>query len=189
MNITTIGLIVTVALGLLSAPLLSDAQPRANVPRIGLLADSTRRPEAEGAARVLGVHLQSLAVQSPDDFEAAFAAATREQADGLVVFNCLITNREPLRVAELAAKHRLPAMYQSRQFVEAGGLMSYGVNFSDRYRRVAAYVDKILKGAKPADLPVEQPIKFEFVINLQAAKQIGLTIPPNVLVRADKVIK
>ena len=106
----------------------------------------------------------------------------------MVLGSTLITNNRR-QILELAAKHRLPAIYAVRENPDAGGLMSYGTNFPDLWRRAATYVDKILKGAKPADLPVEQPIKFEFIINLKAAKQIGLTIPPNVLARADKVIR
>jgi len=145
--------------------------------------------EALVAARALGVHLQSLTVQNPDDVEAAFAAATGERADALVVFDCVTTGRDPVRVAELALKHRLPGMYAGRRYVEAGGLMSYMSNFSDRWRRAAAYVDKILKGAKPADLPVEQPTKFDLFINLKTAKALGITIPPTLLMLADEVIR
>ena len=133
--------------------------------------------------------MQSLPLQGPEDIEPAFEAAVRERADALVVFDCVVTNRETLRVTALAANHRLPVMYHSSYYVKAGGLMSYGPDFADRWRRTAVYVDKILKGAKPADLPVEQPMKFELIINLQAAKKIGLTIPQSVLFRADKVIK
>jgi len=123
------------------------------------------------------------------DIETAFRTLSKGRADAVLVLagSLLVTNRK--QVIDLAVKTRLPATYFRREFVEDGGLISYGVNFADLDRRAATYVDKILKGAKPADLPVEQPTKFEFVINLKAAKQIGLTIPPNVLVRADKVIK
>jgi putative tryptophan/tyrosine transport system substrate-binding protein len=146
--------------------------------------------EAELAAGVLGVKLQSLDIRSPKDFETSFQAALKWRAEAI-----LVRVRGPIlspyrkEFAELAVKNRLPAIYEGAEEVEAGGLMSYGVNFHDLYRRAAVYVDKILKGTKPADLPVEQPKKFEFIINLKAAKQIGLTIPPNVLVRADRVIK
>jgi putative tryptophan/tyrosine transport system substrate-binding protein len=154
-------------------------------------ADNGRlRQETELAAMALGIKLQYLDVLDSKDFEMAFLAAHREQADAvlMLVWGPLL-NLRPKEVAELAVKSRLPAMYREREHVEAGGLMTYGPSVTDLFRRAATYVDKILKGAKPADLPVEQPTKFEFVINLKAAKQIGLTIPPNVLVRADRVIK
>jgi putative tryptophan/tyrosine transport system substrate-binding protein len=146
--------------------------------------------EIEIAAGPLGVKLQSLDVLSPKDFETAFQDAAKGRADA-VLFRVPGPFLSPRRteVAELAVKSRLPVIYESAEEVDAGGLMSYGVNANDLYRRAATYVDKILKGAKPAELPVEQPTKFEFIINLKAAKQIGLTIPPNVLVRADRVIK
>jgi ABC-type uncharacterized transport system substrate-binding protein len=145
--------------------------------------------ETEVTARSLGVQLQRLELRGPDDFEKVFQAATKERAGALIALDdpFLFTHRT--RIVKLAAKSRLPAIYGFREFVEAGGLMSYAANVADMYRRAATYVDKILKGTKPADLPVEQPTKFELVINLKAAKQIGLTIPPNVLARADKVIK
>ena len=146
--------------------------------------------EIEIAAEPLGVKLQSLDIQSPKDFETAFQAAAKGRADA-VLFRVRgpILNPHRTKVAALAVKSRLPAIYEAAEVVEAGGLMSYGVNVNDLNQRAATYVDKILKGRKPADLPVEQPTKFEFIINLKAAKQIGLTIPPNVLARADKVIK
>jgi putative tryptophan/tyrosine transport system substrate-binding protein len=145
--------------------------------------------ETQLAAKRLGLLLQSLEVRGPDDFESAFGGAIRERASALLVISDPLTNTHQRRIVELAAKNRLPAIYPIREFVQAGGLMAYAPDRLEQYRRVAYYVDKILKGAKPADLPVEQPTKFEFVINLKAAKQIGLTIPPNVLARADKVIK
>lgn len=146
--------------------------------------------EIELAAGALAVKLQSLDIRRPKDFDSAFQAATKGRADAVLfrVPNSVLSSRRK-EVVELAAKNRLPAMYEEAESVEAGGVMSYGVNFPDLFRRAATYVDKILKGRKPADLPVEQPVKFEFVVNLQAAKQIGLTIPPNVLVRADRVIR
>ena len=146
--------------------------------------------EVEIAAKAFGVKLQYLDILSPKDFETAFRAASKGQAEAvlyLVAGGATAGHRT--EIAELAVKSRLPVIYDGRGLVEAGGLMSYGVNQNDLDRRAATYVDKILKGAKPADLPVEQPIKFEFIVNLKAAKQIGLTIPPNVLVRADKVIR
>jgi putative ABC transport system substrate-binding protein len=145
--------------------------------------------ETQLAAKRLGLLLQSLEARSPDDFESAFGGAIRERASALLVISDPLTNTHQRRIAELAAKNRLPAIYPIREFVQAGGLMAYAPDRLEQYRRVAYYVDKILKGAKPADLPVEQPTKFEFVINLKGAKQIGLTIPPNVLARADKVIR
>jgi putative tryptophan/tyrosine transport system substrate-binding protein len=125
----------------------------------------------------------------PKDIETAFRAASKGRADAVLVLPSSILNSHRTRVAELAVKSRLPGIYVQSEWVENGGLMSYGVSFTDLFRRAATYVDKILKGAKPADLPVEQPKKFEFIINLKAAKQIGLTIPPNVLARADRVIR
>jgi putative ABC transport system substrate-binding protein len=140
------------------------------------------------AAKTMGVQLQSLEVRSSNEFDGTFAAASG-RADALLVFQSALINTHRTRLVELAAKHRLPTMFAERTHVEAGGLMSYAPSFFDLQRRAATYVDKILKGTKPANLPVEQPTKFELVINLKTAKQIGLTIPPNVLARADKVIK
>ena len=146
--------------------------------------------EIEMAAGPLGVKLQSLNIQSLKDFETAFQAAAKGRADA-VLFRVRgpVLSPHRTKVAALAVKSRLPAIYETAEEVEAGGLMSYGVNDNDLYRRAATYVDKILKGRKPADLPVEQPTKFELVINLKTAKQIGLTIPQSLLYRADKVIK
>jgi putative tryptophan/tyrosine transport system substrate-binding protein len=145
--------------------------------------------ESQVAARALGLQLDSVEVRSPNDFESALKSAAERRSDALYVPASQFFNRHRAKLAELAVKSRLPAMFGDRDFVEAGGLMSYGTSLADLYRRAATYVDKILKGAKPADLPVEQPMKFEFIINLKAAKQIGITIPPNVLARADKVIR
>ena len=146
--------------------------------------------EIELAAAVSGVKLQFLDIQSPKDFETAFQAATKVRAQAVLVRVPGPTlGARRAHFPELAAKNRLPAMYERAEDVEVGGLMSYRPEHLRLYRRAATYVDKILKGAKPADLPVEQPTKFEFIINLKAAKQIGLTIPPNVLVRADRVIR
>jgi putative ABC transport system substrate-binding protein len=144
--------------------------------------------DTETAAAAFGIKLQYGDIQKPDEIENRFRVASRG-ADGLLWFNnpVLLVRRED--VAKLVAKSRLPAIYDSIDFVEAGGIMSYGRDVSDLFRRAAAYVDKILKGAKPADLPVEQPTKFELVINLKTAKQIGFVIPPNVLARADRVIR
>jgi putative ABC transport system substrate-binding protein len=145
--------------------------------------------ETEEAAHALGVRLQLLKPERTNDFDGAFSAITAERAAAVLVFPSAMFTSERKRIVNLSAKHRLPSMYPQREYVDAGGLMSYAANFSDQFYRVAIYVDKILKGAKAADLPVEQPKKFELVINLKTAKQIGLTIPPNVLARADKVIR
>ena len=142
------------------------------------------------AAQELGVQLLPLEVRSPDDdFEALFEAATRKRVDGLVVFGCNIIAVHPGKIVELAAKYRLPAMYASRSYVAHGGLLSYGPSAPAQFRRAAVFVDKILKGAKPADLPVEQPMQFELVINLKTAQTLGLTIPPTLLFQADEVIQ
>jgi ABC-type uncharacterized transport system substrate-binding protein len=145
--------------------------------------------ESEVAAKALRIQVQPVQVQSPDDFENAFLTITKGRAGALLILRSPLVRTHATRIMDFAEKRRLPTMYDDRLFVEAGGLMSYGTNTLDFYSRAAIYVDKILKGAKPADLPVEQPMKFEFVINLKTAKQIGLTIPPNVLARADKVIR
>ena len=145
--------------------------------------------EAEATAHAFMVSLQILEARNPGEFDAAFAAATKERAGALLVVEDPMFFGERTRLANLAAKNRLPAIYGILEYVEVGGLMAYAADRTDMFRRAATYVDKILKGAKPADLPVERPTKFEFIINLKAAKQIGLTIPPNVLVRADRVIK
>jgi putative tryptophan/tyrosine transport system substrate-binding protein len=145
--------------------------------------------ESELAAGAFGVQLQYLDVRNPKDIETAFAAASKGRADAVLVLASPIFNVQRKQIVDLAVKSRLPVIYYAPEWVQDGGLMSYGVSYTDLYRRAATYVDKILKGTKPADLPVEQPKKFEFIINLKAAKQIGLTIPPNVLARADKVIR
>ncbi len=145
--------------------------------------------ETEVAAQALGVQLQLLEASSPDDFDKAFSAMTRNRASALIVFPSAMFYTEHRRLVDLAAKHRLPVMYAFREAVDAGGLMAYGASIPDLIRRAATYVDKILKGAKPADLPVEQPTKFELVINLKTARGLGLTIPPSLLVRADEVIE
>jgi putative ABC transport system substrate-binding protein len=145
--------------------------------------------EMQGAARALGIQLHLLEVRKPDDYEGVFAAAISERAEGMVIFNCYLNLFNVQRVVDLAAKYRLPAIYNTREWVHAGGLMSYGPSVLDLARRAATYVDKILKGAKPADLPVEQPMKFELVINLKTAQALGLTIPPTILFQADEVIR
>ena len=145
--------------------------------------------DTEAVAKGLGLQLQSLGVRGVDDFAAAFETAKRIGIEAILTSPNPTINTVRDQLVDFAAKNRLPAMYAVPEFVDAGGLMSYAPSYGDLFRRAATYVDKILKGAKPADLPVEQPTKFEFIINLKAAKQIGLTIPPNVLARADRVIK
>jgi putative ABC transport system substrate-binding protein len=145
--------------------------------------------EVELAAKAFGVKLQYLDVLSPKDFETAFRAASKGLADAVLMLPGSVLGLQRAQLANLAVKSRLSVIYPQPEFTEAGGLMYYGTNTPDLFRRAATFVDKILKGAKPAELPVEQPTKFEFIVNLKAAKQIGLTIPPNVLVRADRVIR
>ena len=145
--------------------------------------------EVERGARSLGVQVQLLDVRNPEDLGRAFDAATRQRADALVVAVDALTQSNRQLIVDLAAKHRLPAIYGSDEFVYAGGLITYTVSFSHLYYRAATYVDKILKGAKPGDLPVEQPTKFELVINMKTAKALGVTIPQSILVRADRVIE
>jgi ABC-type uncharacterized transport system substrate-binding protein len=141
------------------------------------------------AARALGLTLQPWEVRAAEDFDKVFAALSKERPNGLYVLGGGLMNANRKRIADFALKSRLPSTHSNREFVDAGGLMYYGADLAASYRRVAYYIDKILKGTKPADLPVEQPTKFELVINLKTAKQIGLTIPPNVLARADRVIR
>jgi ABC-type uncharacterized transport system substrate-binding protein len=146
--------------------------------------------ETELAARAFGVQLQHyLEIRDARDIETAFRAAGKAHSDAMLALTSAVLFSQRAHVADLAVKHRLPAVYGQPEYVEAGGLISYGTSIADLFRRAAIYVDKILKGAKPGDLPIEQPTKFEFVVNLKAAKQIGLTIPPNVLARADRVIR
>jgi ABC-type uncharacterized transport system substrate-binding protein len=173
--------------------LLKETLPK--LTRVGVLWNPTDQGSAQGlkeieiAAPTLGLEIQSLQVRSPSNFESAFKAAIAGRTRALQVLQSGLINSHRNRIVEFATKNRLPTIFADAAVVEAGGLMSYGPNAPDLYRRAATYVDKILKGAKPADLPVEQPKKFDFIINLKTAKQIGLTIPPNVLARADKVIK
>ena len=174
--------------------LLKEAVPK--VARVAVLYEPASRPSSlevkevlPVAARALRLTIQPLEVRSADDFERVFAALRKQRPDGFYVTTGGLMMANQKRIVDLVLKSRIPSMYQSREFVDAGGLMSYGADIADSYRRVAYFVDRILKGAKSADLPVEQPTKFEFIINLKTAKQIGLTIPPNVLARADKVIK
>ena len=172
---------------------LKEIVPRLS--RVAVLGSSTTPgnaqslKETELAAGAFGVKVQYLDVRDPKDIDTAFQATGKGRADAILVLTSPVFNPYRTEIADLAVKNRLPAIYSTPEFVEDGGLMTYGVSLTDLYRRAATYVDKILKGAKPVDLPVEQPTKFEFIINLKAAKQIGLTIPPNVLVRADRVIK
>jgi putative ABC transport system substrate-binding protein len=174
--------------------LLKEIVPKFS--RVAVLGTSTQPGnaqqlrETELAAGAFGVKLQYIDVVSSKDIETAFRAASKGRADAVLMMVAgAVAAAHRTQFAELAEKSRLPTMYPQKSYVEAGGLMNYGVSFTDLDRRAATYVDKILKGAKPADLPVEQPKKFELIINLKAAKQIGLTIPPNVLVRADRVIR
>ena len=172
---------------------LKEAVPKAS--RVAVLSNSANPntpllvKETEAAARSLGVRLQLLGVRGDDAFDSAFSAVTKERPDALFVLFDPLLFLHRTRIVEFANKNRLPAMYAHREFAEVGGLMAYGADLRDNYRRAAIYVDKILKGAKPADLPVEQPTKFELVINLKTAKALGLTIPPSLLQRADEVIQ
>jgi putative ABC transport system substrate-binding protein len=172
--------------------LLKQALPKLS--RVTVLWNSAnqgmkaRFQETQGGAQLLGVTLHSVTIQSPDDFESLFATMTRNRPESLLVLADTVTVANRQRTVEFAARSRVPAIYEARTFVDSGGLMSYGVDFSDHYRRAAIYVDKILKGAKPADLPIEQPTTFELVINLKTAKALGLTIPPALLARADHVV-
>jgi putative ABC transport system substrate-binding protein len=173
--------------------LLKQAVP--DVSRVALLwnpanpGGAPQLREAEAAARALGVRLQTLGARDPQEIDSAFAAMTRERADALVVLGDAILYNQRKQIAELAAKSRLPSASALREYAEAGGLIAYGTDSLDLERRSTAFVDKILKGAKPADLPVEQPTKFELVINLKTAKALGLTIPQSILVLADEVIQ
>jgi putative ABC transport system substrate-binding protein len=176
--------------------LLKEALPR--VSRVaalwhpGSFGDRTIRDmlkETEAAARTLGVQLQLVEVRGPDDFDRAFSTMTKERTEALVQVPSTMLFNERRNIVALVTKHRLPSMFHAREFVELGGLISYGASITDLYRRAATYVDKILKGARPADLPVEQPTKFELVINLKTAKALGLTIPQSLLLRADEVIQ
>ena len=173
--------------------LLKEAVPK--LARVAVLYDPAspnnvlELKEVQTAARALGLTVRSWEVRAADGFEKVFAALIKERPDGLYVLGGALMRPNEKRIVGFALKSRLPSMYQSREGVDAGGLMYYGADLVDSYRRVAYFVDRILKGAKPADLPVEQPTKFEFVINLKTAKQIGLTIPPEVLARATRLIK
>ncbi|HEU4637609.1 MAG TPA: ABC transporter substrate-binding protein, partial [Candidatus Binatia bacterium] len=173
--------------------LLREIAPKLS--RVALLGTSTipgfaqSSKEVELAAAAFGVRVATHDILAASDIEPSLRTAVKERADAILVLQSFVLNSQRKTLVDLATKNRLPGIYYAPEWVEDGGLISYGVSFSDMNRRVAPYVDKILKGAKPADLPVEQPTKFELVINLKTAKQIGLTIPPNVLARADRVIK
>jgi putative ABC transport system substrate-binding protein len=173
--------------------LLREAVPGGT--RVGVLWNPTSQThprmldEAEAAAKTLGLRLHRVSARGLDDYDSAFAAMARERADAVLVLGDPIFWYHRARVAALATRQRLPAMFGQRELAEAGGLMSYGANLRDNFRRAATYVDKILKGARPADLPIEQPIKFELVINLKTAKLLGLTIPPPLLLRAEEIIE
>jgi len=169
--------------------LLREISPNAS--RLAVIVDATATnvKQMEAAARVLGLPLQVLTVRGPSEFERAFAAASEARADAMLVSPSPLLSFHRKALVDLAAKHRLPAMYGNRESVETGGLMSYGPSYPALFRRAAAYVDKLLKGARPADLPIEQPAKFELVINLKTANALGLTIPQSVSLRADELIQ
>jgi putative tryptophan/tyrosine transport system substrate-binding protein len=173
--------------------LLKEAVP--SIARMAVLWDPSRAGHVRGlkdletVAQVVGVQLYPLPVQNPDDIESAFVAMRRDQADALLVFGSAFHSRHIRRIADLALQGRLPTIYEYRELVEAGGLMTYGPTMRDMIQRAAYLVDRILKGAKPADLPVEQPTKFELIINLKTAKTLGITIPPHLLVLADEVLQ
>jgi len=192
-NITGLTAVVSPEIAGKQLELLKEAAPK--VSRAAVLWNPATQgtalflKETEIAARALGVELQLLEARSLNDFDSAFAAMTTKRAGALLVLGDVMFVTHRIRLAELVAKSRLPAMYGLREYVEAGGLMSYGPIASELFRRAATYVDKILKGAKPADLPVEQPTRFELVVNLKTAKALGLTIPQSVLIRADEVIR
>src|SRR5262245_38241679 len=187
--------LTTVTADLSSKPLeiLKEALP--NLSKVGVLLHPDNPThtrlfkDMESAGHQLGIRLQSLAVRNLDDIQQAFLVAVKTRVEALFVIEEAVIASYRIRLLELAGQHRMPTASLYKEFAEAGGLMTYGANLPDLFRRAATYVDKILKGTKPADLPVEQPKKFEFIINLKAAKQIGLTIPPNVLARADRVLR
>ena len=191
-NITGLSLMAPDLIGK-QLEILKEVVP--TVSRVALLgnpANTGNAPQlrhAQDAARALGMQLQSFEVRGPGEIDGAFAAMTRERAGAVIVLVDGMLADHRARIADLAAKSRLPAVYGLSDYPEAGGLMAYGPGVLDRFRRAATYVDKLLKGARPADLPVEQPTKFELTINLRAANEIGLTIPPSVLARADHVIQ
>ncbi len=191
-NVTGLSSVITELAGK-RLELLREALP--TLSRVALLYNPTNPVatndwrQAEAAARALRVQPSSLQVRKDGDFGPAFEAARKQRADVMMVILDGLVQNHQREIVDLARRHRLPDIYASREFVEVGGLMSYGVSYPDLYRRAAIYVDKIFKGARPADLPVEQPTKFELVINLKTAKALGLAIPPSLLLRADKVIE
>jgi putative ABC transport system substrate-binding protein len=191
-NLTGVN-ILTVELNAKRLELLKDAVP--NVSRVAILANpanpATQRAlkDLEDAGRILRVKLQVIEVRERQEIDGAFAAMARERAEALLVVSDPMFFAQRERIVDLAAKNRLSGVFEWREFAEAGGLLSYGTNITAMYRRLASYVDKILRGAKPSDLPVEQPTQFELVINMKTAKALGLTIPPPLLVRADKIIQ
>jgi putative ABC transport system substrate-binding protein len=194
-NVTGLSLVPGLEMSGKQMELLKEALPK--LTHVTVLADPGNLPtagfvtEAERTARSLGVKLQVQNVRDANELDGVLSVIKKRRTDALLVIASPMLNSDPQRnrIVSFAASNRLPAMYPYSEFVNAGGLVSYGPNLPDLFRRAATYVDKILKGAKPADLPVEQPTKLELVVNLKAAKQIGLTIPPNVLARADRVIK
>ncbi|MFQ5899788.1 MAG: ABC transporter substrate-binding protein, partial [Candidatus Methylomirabilia bacterium] len=193
-NVTGLSLLAGLEIEAKRLQLLKEVVPHAT--RVAVLVNPTNpihppivSQQLPLAAERLRLRLQILEARRPDELESAFEAATRERAEALLVLADPLTVIHRARIAALAAKSRLPAIYLLRANVEAGGLMSYGVDLRDHFRRAAFYVDRVLRGANPAELPIEQPMKFEFVINLKTAKALGLTIPPSVLFRADRVIK
>jgi len=173
--------------------ILKETAPRSQ--RLGVITNQTIPPEAnslaamQGPARTLGLTLIALEVRQPDQFVPAFATIARDRIDSLLAFESPMNVAHRQQIVAFAAERRIPTVFGVRSFVDAGGLMSYGADFPDLFRRAAVYVDKILKGAQPADLPVEQPTKFELVINLKTAKALGLTIPQSLLMRADEIIQ
>jgi putative ABC transport system substrate-binding protein len=191
-NVTGLSLLAPEIVGR-QLQLLKEAVPRAS--RVAVVSNPANLytanmiKETEAAARSLGVRLHHQGVRGTDAFESAFDALIKERPDGLFVLFDPMFFAHRARIVEFASKHRLPAMYPHREYAEAGGLMAYGTDLKDNFRRAAAYVDRILKGARPADLPVEQPTKFELLINVRTAKALGLTVPPALLARADEVIQ
>src|SRR5262250_197342 len=192
-NVTGLSLVPGLEMSGKQLELLKEAVPK--LTQVAVLIDPGNEPtarflkEAEKAASSLVLHLRAVEARNADELNSAFSAINKKRPDALLVIASPILSANRTQIARFATSSRLPAMYPYSEFVDAGGLMSYGPHQPDLYRRAATYVDKILKGANPADLPVEQPKKFEFIINLKAAKQIGLTIPPNVLAQADRIIK
>jgi len=191
-NITGLASIASETVGK-QLELLKEVVPK--VSRVAVLQNPSNHGhpfvlrQAEGAARALGVQLHIVQARTPPEIEAAFAAMRSQRAGGVLILRDQLFLTQRTQIAALAAKSRLPAVYGNREYAEAGGLMAYGASTPHMYRRAATYVDKILKGAKPADLPVEQPMRFELVINLKTAKALGLTIPQSILIRADEVIQ